>query len=154
LKMARDLHRMGFRLLGTSGTADFCTRAKVPVQTVCKVGEGSPNVVDLIKAGEIQLIVNTPYGSQAHGHGTVIRTTAIRHGVPLMTTLSAAQAAVRGISALLARDLDVCSLQQHYAITSGSVPPPRPAVIVEAFKNGVTPPAEGERKPDPVGGRA
>jgi carbamoyl-phosphate synthase large subunit len=117
LKLARELHRMGFKLMGTKGTAEFCSRARVPVETVHKVGKGSPNVVDLIVRGDIQLIINTPLGSMAHGDGTVIRTTAIRYDVPLLTTLSAAQAAVKGIQAVKAHELDVLSLQQHYAAT-------------------------------------
>jgi len=67
LKLARDLQRMGFRLLATHGTAEFCTRAGLNVLPVHKVSEGSPNVVDLLRSGEIDLIINTPLGSVAHG---------------------------------------------------------------------------------------
>jgi carbamoyl-phosphate synthase large subunit len=115
LKLARDLHRLGFRLTASRGTAEFCQRNKVPVEAINKVSEGSPHVVDLISKGEVHLIINTPFGPVAHGDGAHIRTAAVRYGVPLMTTLSAAQAAVTGIAALRAEKLSVVSLQQHHA---------------------------------------
>ncbi len=114
LKLARDLHRMGFRILATKGTAAFFERAGVPVKTINKVTEGSPHAADYIQAGEIDLVINTPLGSTAHSDGALIRTTAIRYGVPLMTTLSAAQAAVQGIRALRDKSLKSRSLQEHY----------------------------------------
>ncbi len=114
LKLARDLHRMGFRILATKGTAAFFERAGVPVKAINKVTEGSPHAADYIQAGEIDLVINTPLGSTAHSDGALIRTTAIRYGVPLMTTLSAAQAAVQGIRALRDKSLKSRSLQEHY----------------------------------------
>jgi len=114
LKLARDLNRMGFKLLATQGTAEFCARTGLSVESINKVSEGSPNAVDLIREGKIDLIVNTPLGSMAHGDGMLIRTAAVRYGVPLLTTLSAAQAAVNGIQALRAKDIRVRSLQEHY----------------------------------------
>ncbi|GIK66367.1 MAG: carbamoyl-phosphate synthase (glutamine-hydrolyzing) [Chloroflexota bacterium] len=114
LKLARDLHRMGFSILATKGTAAFFERAGVPVKAINKVTEGSPHAADFIQAGEIDLVINTPLGSTAHSDGALIRTTAIRYGVPLMTTLSAAQAAVQGIRALRDKSLKSRSLQEHY----------------------------------------
>jgi carbamoyl-phosphate synthase large subunit len=114
LKLARDLQRMGFRLCGTPGTAAFCNRVGLQVETVNKVSEGSPHIVDLIRDGAIHLIINTPLGPVAHSDGMLIRTAAVRYGVPLLTTLSAAQAAITGIQALRGRDLRVRSLQAHY----------------------------------------
>ena len=114
LKLARDLQRMGFKLLATPGTAAFCARAGLDVGAIHKVSEGHPHVVDLIRDGAIDLIINTPLGPVAHGDGMLIRTAAVRYGVPLLTTLSAAQAAVNGIQALRSRDLRVRSLQEHY----------------------------------------
>ncbi len=114
LKIARDLHRLGFSLLATRGTAAALVRAGLPTTPVNKVKEGSPHVVDLIKRGQIQLIVNTPLGPTAFDDGKSIRTEAVRHSIPLMTTLSAAQAAVNGIRALQAKSLKVRSLQEHY----------------------------------------
>ncbi len=114
LKLARDLHRMGFHILATKGTAVFFERAGVPVKAINKVTEGSPHAADYIQAAEIDLVINTPLGSTAHSDGALIRTTAIRYGVPLMTTLSAAQAAVQGIRALRDKSLKSRSLQEHY----------------------------------------
>ncbi|MBN1201575.1 MAG: carbamoyl-phosphate synthase large subunit [Anaerolineae bacterium] len=115
LKLARDLQRMGFNLVATRGTAAFCVRAGLNIAPINKVSEGSPHVVDLIRGGEIVMIINTPLGSTAHGDGIKIRTAAVRHNVPLLTTLSAAQAAVNGIRALQAQELRVRSLQEHHA---------------------------------------
>ncbi len=114
LKLACDLQRLGFRLVATRGTAEFFIHAGLDVQPINKVSEGSPHVVDLIREGGIDLIINTPLGPRAHDDGMLIRTTAIRYNVPLLTTLSAAQAAVNGIRALRVKDLRVRSLQAHY----------------------------------------
>ncbi len=82
---------------------------------VNKVSEGSPNVVDLIREGKVDLIINTPLGKTAHSDGMRIRTAAIQYGVPLLTTLSASQAAVYGIRMLMQKDITVRSLQAHYS---------------------------------------
>ncbi|MCZ7574743.1 MAG: ATP-grasp domain-containing protein [Ardenticatenaceae bacterium] len=116
LKLGRDLHRMGFHLVATHGTAAFLRRAGLPVESINKVSEGSPHIVDRIKAGEIDLIINTPLGATAYSDGAAIRTAAVRQGVMLVTTLSAAQAAVHGIRALGAKELQVRSLQAHYGM--------------------------------------
>ena len=114
LKLARDFHRMGFQLLATRGTAAFFVQAGLPVQPVNKVSEGGPHVVDLIQTGAVDMIVTTPLGPVSHSDGMAIRTAAVRCNVPLLTTLSAAQAALNGIQALRARALRVRSLQAHY----------------------------------------
>jgi carbamoyl-phosphate synthase large subunit len=120
LKLARDLSRLGFKLVATQGTAEFCSRAGLEVETINKVSEGSPNVVDLISNGEIDLVINTPLGSEAYSDGSKLRMAAVRFGVPNTTTLSAAQAAVNGIQALRARVLNVCSLQEYYGKIASS----------------------------------
>ena len=114
LKIARDFHRLGFRLLATRGTAAFLARAGLPVQTVNKVSEGSPHVVDLLKRQELSLIVNTPLGRDSHDDSVQLRSGAVRYGIPLLTTLSAAAAAVQGIKALRESRLGVESLQDHF----------------------------------------
>jgi carbamoyl-phosphate synthase large subunit len=113
-KIARDLHQLGFEVLATSGTADWLNRNKIPAKAVNKVSEGTPHVVDLIANHEVAMVINTPLGKQAVDDGQRIRATAILHKVPLMTTLSAAQAAVQGIRALKHRELRVRSLQDHH----------------------------------------
>jgi len=120
LKLARDLKRMGFSLMATRGTASFCVGAGIACTPVNKVSEGSPHVVDLIRSGQIDLILNTPLGPTAHSDGVEIRTAAVRYGVPLLTTLSAAQAAIMGIEALRTRDLRVRSLQAHHRMQQSS----------------------------------
>jgi carbamoyl-phosphate synthase large subunit len=114
LKVARDLHRMGFRLFATPGTAAFFVHAGLPVEPAFKVGRGSPNVVDLIRGGKVQLVLNTPLGPNAHNDGNLIRAAATVMNVPLLTTLSAAAAAVTGIRAMREKALQYRSLQDHF----------------------------------------
>ncbi len=114
LKIARDLHRMGFQIIATRGTAEYFERNNLPVERINKVRQGSPHIVELIKAGKVAMILNTPLGQVAYEEGAQIRTTAVRYGIPLLTTLSAGQAAVQGIQALRTKQLSVRSLQEHY----------------------------------------
>jgi len=114
LKLARDLHRMGFDLYATEGTAVFLKRAGLPVAIVEKAFQPGNTTVAVISDGTVGLIVNTPLGQQAYADQQAMYAAAIRHNVPLMTTLSAAQAAVNGIKALRDKDLSVRSLQRHH----------------------------------------
>ena len=114
LKVARDLHRMGFKLYATAGTADFFSKVGLPVEALRKIGDGSTAIVDLIKNGNVQLIVNTPLGTHAHSDGAEIRAAAIAMNIPLLTTLSAAMAAVAAIQALNKKELRYRSLQSHF----------------------------------------
>ena len=115
LKIARDLHRLGFGLCATQGTAEWLSRTGLPVTKVNRVSEGHPSINDLIERGELQMIINTPLGAGAHDDTQIMRGAAVRYNVPLLTTLSAASAAVNGITALKAKDLKVRSLQRHFA---------------------------------------
>jgi len=119
LKIGRDLHRMGFSLYATPGTAASLEKVELPVQEVMKVSQGSPNVVDLIRSGQVNLILNTPLGSRSHSDGADIRAAATAMGVPLLTTLSAAAAAVSAIRALRQKELKYRSLQRHFKANSG-----------------------------------
>jgi len=114
LKLARDLYRMGFQLMATAGTATFFEKVGLPVQTIYKISEGSPNTVDLIRSGQVQLIINTPLGPHSHTDGAEIRSAAVTMNVPLLTTLSAAAAAVAAIKALRQKELRYRSLQEHF----------------------------------------
>ena len=114
LKFARDMHRMGFKLYATPGTGDMCHKAGLPVEVVEKAMDGSTQIVDLIRAGRIQLVLNTPLGPHAHSDGAAIRSAAIAMNVPLLTTLSAAMAAVSAIQALRKKELKYRSLQSHF----------------------------------------
>ena len=90
-------------------------RTGLPVNVVEKAQDGSTQIVDLIRAGEIQLVLNTPLGPRAHSDGAAIRSVAIAMNVPLLTTLSAAMAAVSAIQAMTKKELKYRSLQSHFA---------------------------------------
>jgi carbamoyl-phosphate synthase large subunit len=115
LKIARDLHQMGFQIIATAGTADYFSRVGLPVERVNKVSGGAPSVVDLIREGRVQLVLNTPLGPAAHSDGAQMRTAAFNQNIPILTTLSAAAAAVAAIRSLRQKELVYRSLQDHYA---------------------------------------
>jgi carbamoyl-phosphate synthase large subunit len=119
LKIARDLHRLGFELYATSGTGEFIHRVGIPVTVLEKaIGSETSNgytTLDAMRDDKIQLIINTPLGPHSREDGAKIRTLATRREIPLITTLSAAHAAVNGIQAMRQHELTVRSLQEHYA---------------------------------------
>ncbi|MBB0245061.1 carbamoyl-phosphate synthase large subunit [Streptomyces alkaliphilus] len=115
---ARELAAMGFELLATSGTAEVLRRNGIPATVVRKQSEGEgPNgektIVGLIHEGEVDLIVNTPYGTGGRLDGWDIRTAAVARSVPCLTTVQALAAAVQGIGALNSGEVGVGSLQEH-----------------------------------------
>ena len=116
---AKRLADLGFGLLATSGTAGVLRRAGVPVEPVPKVSEstdgGPDDVVELIRAGRVDLVINTPFGRGPRTDGYHIRTAAAAAGVPCITTLPGAFAAVRGIEALRAGATGPLSIQEHHA---------------------------------------
>jgi len=112
---AKRLADLGFKLLATAGTASVLRRNGVPVEVVRKVHEGPDNVVDLIRAGEIDVVVNTPLGSGPRTDGYEIRTAAVATDIPCVTTLSGLAAMVQGIEARQTGDLKVRSLQAYHA---------------------------------------
>jgi carbamoyl-phosphate synthase large subunit len=114
LRFAREMHRMGFKLYATPGTAAFIRKNGMPVESVNKMADGSPHTVDLIRNGTVQLVLNTPLGPHAHTDGAEIRAAAIAMDIPLLTTLSAAAAAVAAIQALRHKELRYRSLQSHF----------------------------------------
>jgi carbamoyl-phosphate synthase large subunit len=115
----RRLADLGFRLLATRGTAAVLARAGVPVTTVLKRSEGHPNVVDLVEAGQVDLVVNTPFGREPRSDGGVIRMAAIRAGVPCVTTIPGLSAAVQGIQAGRGGAGRPRSLQEYHAARPG-----------------------------------
>ncbi len=119
--VAQILHDNGFRILATGGTAEAIARMGVPVKTINKIGEGSPHVVDWIERGEVNLIVNTPTGSGARSDGWEIRRSAIAHGIPCLTTLSAGVSAARAIAqAIKLGEPEVLSLQELHGGSDSS----------------------------------
>jgi carbamoyl-phosphate synthase large subunit len=115
VRVARRLHELGFKIVGTRGTASYLSDAGVPCERVYKVNEGRPNVVDLIKSDGIDLIVNTPLGRASFYDERAIRRAAMNYGVITFTTLTGASAAVSAIAALRQEKLSVISLQEHHA---------------------------------------
>ena len=103
---------MGFVLYATGGTARYLRARGIPVQRVLKVHEGRPNCMDLVVNGEVQLLVNTPFGKHSQRDDYTLRQAAIRHRVPYTTTLSAASAASDAILSLRSRTPTVRSLQE------------------------------------------
>jgi len=114
LKFARDMHRLGFKLYATPGTAEFCRKAGLPFEVVEKGHDGSNPIADLIRAGKIQIVLNTPLGPHAHSAGAKIRAAAIAMNIPLLTTLSAARAAISVIQEMTRKELKYRSLQSHF----------------------------------------
>jgi carbamoyl-phosphate synthase large subunit len=113
--LAKELHSLGFRLIATRGTAAALEAAGVPAEPVYKVNEGRPNIVDLVKTGKVDMIINTPLGRESFYDEKSIRRAAIRYNIPCITTLSAANAAARGIRALVEQSLEVSPLQSLHS---------------------------------------
>jgi carbamoyl-phosphate synthase large subunit len=111
-QLAARFHDLGFRIIATAGTAQAISRMGVPVTTINKLAEGSPHVVDYITRGEVDLVINTPTGSGARSDGYEIRSAAVRHGIPCLTTMTGASAAARAIFANRGGEVEVCSLQE------------------------------------------
>jgi len=116
--LAIFLHDLGFRIIATAGTAQAVRKMGIPAEAINKIGEGSPHVVDWIERGDVDLVINTPVGTGARADGYEIRTAAISHGIPCITTIAGGFAAARAISAARRRSADsaggppVVSLQE------------------------------------------
>jgi carbamoyl-phosphate synthase large subunit len=119
--IARGLVDHGFSLVATRGTGAFLRNKGIDCRDVYKVLEGRPNAVDLMKNGEIDVIVNTPLGRESYFDEKALRRTATQRGLPLVTTLSGAHAMVEAIRALKEGPMEVRSLQEIYG-DSGSSP--------------------------------
>jgi carbamoyl-phosphate synthase large subunit len=116
LQVAKRLADMGFSLVATAGTSKLLTRQGMTVELVHKVAEKlRPNIVDLMKRGEIALVFNTPEDGRARKDSSLIRRTAVILNIPYYTTVDGAQAAVGGIEALLKGEMTVQALQDYYA---------------------------------------
>jgi carbamoyl-phosphate synthase large subunit len=113
--LAKELHALGFRLIATRGTAAALESAGVPAEPVYKVNEGRPNIVDLVKTGKVDMVINTPLGRESFYDEKSIRRAAIRYNIPCITTLSAANAAALGIRALIEDSFEVQPLQSLHA---------------------------------------
>ncbi|MEJ7811597.1 MAG: carbamoyl-phosphate synthase large subunit [Gemmatimonadaceae bacterium] len=119
--IVRRFRDMGFRILATSGTAAFLRERGIPAERVLKVHEGRPNTVDAIVNGEVQLLINTPFGKHAQRDDYTMRQAAVAHRVAYTTTMSAANAACDAILALRFRPFTVRSLQEWHELTRAVV---------------------------------
>ncbi|PAY19762.1 carbamoyl phosphate synthase large subunit [Rhodopirellula sp. SM50] len=115
VSLGKDLRALGFEILATSGTAARLEAEGVPVTRIKKLAEGQPNLIDYLKNEDVALIMNTPNGKGARTDEGRIRAAAVQQGVPCITTIAAAEAAVRAMQALGEDVMTVQSLQERYA---------------------------------------
>jgi carbamoyl-phosphate synthase large subunit len=115
--LARRLSRLGFDLVATVGTAARLREVGLECETVFKVNEGRPNVADLIKQGDIALVINTPLGRSSHYDEQAIRRAALRYNVPCVTTMTGAHALVEALASRIEdKPIEVHPLQQLHAV--------------------------------------
>jgi carbamoyl-phosphate synthase large subunit len=114
VEVAKQFVELGFQLVATGGTAAALVKAGLKVERIHKLQEGRPNAIDLLKNKEVQLVINTPSGATPRADEIKIRTTAVYTGTPIMTTLSSAQAAARGIASLKESGYEVKTVQEYH----------------------------------------
>ena len=126
--IVRSLVSSGFRIIATAGTAAFLARFNIAARPVLKASEGTPNVIDEIATGGIQLIINTPLGQVSRMDEHAIGRAAMQRKVPFITTLSAAAAAAKSIGQLQNQPLSVLSIQEYHGHMASVM---RPAASIE-----------------------
>jgi len=114
LPIAKELGKLGFKILATENTSKFLTKEKVLNTLINKLHEGRPNIADAIANGELQLIINTPVGKESKYDDSYIRMKAIQSKVPYITTMAAAEAAVQGIKARKENNIIPKALQDYH----------------------------------------
>jgi carbamoyl-phosphate synthase large subunit len=114
LKAAKKLIRLGFHIIATRGTAQFLQGHGIQAEVANKVTEGRPHIVDRIKNREIDMVINTPTGTEAKLDSFSIRRTALTYSIPYFTTVAGAREAVNGIEAILEGEMDVLPLQEYH----------------------------------------
>ncbi len=110
--IAKELLVLGFKLVATKGTAAYLLDLGIIVEEVLKVHEGRPNIEDLIRSGLIQLVINTPIGSQAMHDDAYLRRAALEYNIPTFTTIAGAKAAIKAIKSLTINKIETMSLQE------------------------------------------
>jgi carbamoyl-phosphate synthase large subunit len=115
IEPARRFRELGFRIMATEGTHEFFRQRGIEATPVSKIGVGRPNLVDAIKSGQVQLLVNTPSGRKGSTDSSDIRRAAVKHKIPYITTTAAAIAAAKGIAARREGAPKVRSLQRYHA---------------------------------------
>ena len=112
-RVAERLHRSGFQIVATRGTAAYFQSRGIPSEVVNKVQEGSPHIADTIKEGAIAMVINTPTDAHSHAASYLIRRCALDYQVPYYTTIAGAEAAAEGIEFLREHEFDVQALQDY-----------------------------------------
>ncbi len=112
--VVKTLRDLGFQIYATQGTARMLKMNGIEVREIAKISEGRPNVVDLMREGKVDLIINTPSSRSPRKDEIAIRTSAVAYGIPLITTVSGASAAVNAIETLLRDELRVKALQDYH----------------------------------------
>jgi carbamoyl-phosphate synthase large subunit len=112
--LARRLEKLGYKLLATRGTAQKLEEAGIQVERVKKLQEGHPNLIDYMRDGRLQLVMNTPSGKGARTDEGKIRATAVSLGIPCLTTIQAADAAVRAMEAMREEEMTVQAVQDRF----------------------------------------
>ena len=113
--VVREFVKLGFGIIATAGTFAVLAAAKIPVTRVFKLREGRPNVLDRVKNGDINFIINTPSGKIPREDEVRIRNASLAQRIPIMTTVRAALASANGIRSLQKRKVRVRSLQEYHA---------------------------------------
>ncbi len=116
VNIVRDYEKLGFKVIGTEGTANFLQSHGINAKSVFKVNEGRPNIVDAIKNGEVQMVINTPLGEESRYDEYAIGWAAMQQKIAFITTLSAAGTAVKGIERIKQGEFHVKSIQEFHKI--------------------------------------
>lgn len=132
ISLAHEFVGLGFKIISTSGTAATLAAANVPVTEVYKIREGRPHVLDLVRNGDINFIINTPSGKIPREDEVRIRNASLARKIPIMTTIRAARASANGIRSLQKTNLQVKTLQEYHAGTVGNGK--RPAKAISQLK--------------------
>lgn len=113
VEVIKEFIHLGFKVIATQGTSEFLREQGLKIETILKLHEGRPHVLDAIKNRQIQLIINTPSGQEARTDGQLIRRTALGYKIPIITTIAGAKATVAAIRSLQNINLDVKTIQEY-----------------------------------------
>jgi carbamoyl-phosphate synthase large subunit len=116
IDVVREFITLGFTIMATQGTRQILQEKGLKIESVLKLHEGRPHVLDAIKNQKIQLIINTPSGEEAHADAKLIRRTALAYKIPIITTIAGARATVAAIRSLQNTTLDVKIIQEYCPI--------------------------------------
>jgi carbamoyl-phosphate synthase large subunit len=118
VNIVRSYVRLGFNIIATEGTSRFLLTQGIRNRPVLKASEGTLNIIDIIKNGWVQLVINTPLGRVSRQDEHAVGRTAYEYGVPFLTTLSAAASAAKSIEQMKKRDFSVMSIQEHHELAA------------------------------------